>query len=86
MELNTAVELFIAHVPGRLKLYSQMLGKPENLLGTNTLAKFCLTVNDEGKMSCNTEARTQCYKAFYGRNLRMLIISQSVWPWHSFPA
>ena len=28
----------------------------------------------------------KCYKTFYGRNIRMLVISLSVCPWQSFPA
>jgi hypothetical protein len=30
--------------------------------------------------------RAQCYKSFYGRNLRMLVISSSVGPRQAFPA
>jgi len=28
----------------------------------------------------------QCYKTFYGRKLRIFVISQSVCPWQAFPA
>ncbi len=32
------------------------------------------------------EPRWQCYKTFYGRKLRLFIISYSVCPWQTFPA
>ncbi len=28
----------------------------------------------------------QCYKTFFGRKLRLFVISQSICPWHAFPA
>jgi len=31
------------------------------------------------------ELWAQCYKTFYGRNLRMFVISYSVCPWQDFP-
>ncbi len=31
-------------------------------------------------------SRCQCYKTFYGRNLRIFVISQSVCPWQVLPA
>ncbi len=35
-------------------------------------------------MSLTTKG--QCYKAFYGRNLQIFVISWSVCPWQAFPA
>ncbi len=32
------------------------------------------------------EARCQCYKTFYGRKLRLFVLSYSVCPWQAFPA
>ncbi len=34
----------------------------------------------------STGPRGQCFKTFYGRNLRIFIKSQSVCPWQAFPA
>ncbi len=31
-------------------------------------------------------ASGQCYKTFYGRKLRLFIISYSAFPWQAFPA
>jgi len=45
-------------------------------------------VNPATQMA-NATKRTnwaECYKTFYGRNLRVLVISPSVCPWKAFPA
>ncbi len=44
------------------------------------------TVNYDRKEFYDTGPWCQCYNTFYGRNLRMLVISYSVCPWQAFPA
>jgi hypothetical protein len=43
-------------------------------------------VNYGSKRFHSTGPRAQCYKTFYGRNLRIFVISYSVCPWQTFPA
>ena len=52
--------------------------KYPNLLGT--------FVNYGCKKLCKIGSSCKCYKTFYGRNLRMFEISQSVCPSQAFPA
>ncbi len=43
-------------------------------------------VNYREKMFYNIDLRGQCYKTFYGRKLRFLVVSQSVYPQQASPA
>ncbi len=56
------------------------------LPGINTQAYYEKSVTYARKKVYNIGPRIQCYKTFYGRYLRMFIISQSVCPWQAFPA
>jgi len=43
----------------------------------NMISIFCQNINDTWGLY---------YKTFYGRNLHIFVISQSVCPWQAFPA
>jgi hypothetical protein len=45
----------------------------------------CCSINNAEK-GYNIDTRGKCYKTFYGRNLRILAISKSVFPWQAYPA
>ncbi len=50
----------------------------------NTLAYYYMVTITAVK--CILQAWGQCYKTFYGRKLRLFIISYSVCPWKALPA
>ncbi len=43
-------------------------------------------VNHGRKKFYNIEPWTQCYKTFYGRNLRAFVINMSICQWQAFKA
>jgi hypothetical protein len=55
--------------------YSQILDNPEILPETNALAYLSTATMTRKKRFQNDEPRDQCYKTFYGRNIRIFIIS-----------
>ncbi len=82
----------------KIQCCSFALHPGQNLLNvTNTLA-YCADVHSfRTACSCPTfslksalfdtgQPEDQPYKTFYGRNLWICVISQSVYPWQAFPA
>ncbi len=53
--------------------------EPKSYLGQVFYFKF-------GSLLLSRKCRALYYKTFYGRNLRIFVISQSVCPWQAFPA